>query len=241
MTKFEHHAFVIGLGFVAGFADVFGFTHLGGLLPAHITGNLIFLAIFLSHGHYEVLMFVAALPIFGVGVLASAWMIGYLAERNRDPFLPALSMEAGLMLCGMLSLILLPGSRDPNGLANLATGTFVLLAMAMQNTLMRLVLNNLPPTTVMTGNLTQVLSDTVAYVCRFPSISHTKGERVILERQAKRMLLTVLGFAAGAVAAAFIAARVGSLGLGLPILVLLGLLPFGHRSLHAPKAPGPAV
>jgi uncharacterized membrane protein YoaK (UPF0700 family) len=241
MTKFEHHAFVIGLGFVAGFVDVFGFTRLGGLLPAHITGNLIFLAIYLSHGHYQVLMFVAALPIFCVGVVASAWMIGYLAEHNRDPFLPALLMEAGLMLCGMLCLILLPKGHNLNSLADLTTGTFVLLAMAMQNTLMRLVLNNLPPTTVMTGNLTQVLSDTVAYVCRFPSISHTKGERVILERQAKRMLLTILGFAGGALAAALIAARIGSLGLGLPVLVLLGLVPFGHRSLHVRNASGPVV
>lgn len=41
---FEHAAFPIGFGFVAGFVDLFGFMAWYGLLAAHVTGNLIFLA-----------------------------------------------------------------------------------------------------------------------------------------------------------------------------------------------------
>jgi uncharacterized membrane protein YoaK (UPF0700 family) len=236
VKKFEHHAFVIGLGFVAGFIDVFGFTRLGGLLPAHVTGTLIFAAISLSHGHTDILLKLAALPIFCAAVLAAAWFIGVIAERGGEPLLPALLLEAALLLCGVLAAVILPPPHGPDALASVVIGTCALLAMGLQNTIMRLILNNLPPTTVMTGNITQVLSDTVAYVCRFPSIRHTTNEKVILERQAKRMLITVLSFLAGALAAAFSCDPLGNYALCLPILALLCRIPFGQRTLRAPGA-----
>lgn len=233
MHKFEHTAFVVGLGFVAGFVDVYGFTRLSGLLPAHITGNLIFLAIYIAHDRYDVLMFVAALPIFCLGVLGSAWLIGILAEHARDPFLPALLLEAALLFLGMLCAQAFARTGHPDSLGTLATGTLVVLAMALQNTLMRLVLNNLPPTTVMTGNLTQVLSDILAFAFRFPSIRHTKSEKVILERQALRMLLTLLSFLIGAVMAGIGGLYLGNFGLLLPVAALLVLIPFGQHVLKA--------
>jgi uncharacterized membrane protein YoaK (UPF0700 family) len=234
MKKFEHHSFVVGLGFVAGFIDVFGFTRLHGLLPAHVTGTLIFLAINLSHGEYNVFLKVAALPIFCGAVAGSAWFIGMIAERGRDPFLPALALQAGLLLGGMIGAVLLPTRGEPDEIAAFVVGTACLSAMGLQNTIMRLILNNMPPTTVMTGNITQVLSDLVAYACRFPSIRHTTDEKVILERQAQRMLITVLSFLAGAVVAAFACPRLGALSLGLPILTILCLIPFGRKTLPAP-------
>jgi uncharacterized membrane protein YoaK (UPF0700 family) len=233
VKKFEHHSFIVGLGFVAGFIDVFGFTQLHGLLPAHVTGTLIFLAINLSHGQYNIILKLAALPIFCAAVLASAWFIGAIAQRERDPLLPALLMEAALLLCGVLSAMVLPRPHGPDDLATFVIGTCALVAMGLQNTIMRLILNNLPPTTVMTGNITQVLSDTVAYACRFSSIRHTTNEKVILERQAKRMLITVLSFLAGALAAAFTCHRLGEFALCLPIVAILCLIPFGQRTLRA--------
>jgi uncharacterized membrane protein YoaK (UPF0700 family) len=236
VKKFEHHSFVMGLGFVAGFIDVFGFTQLGGLLPAPVTGTLIFVAISLSHGHYDIILKLAALPIFCLAVLGSAWFIGAIAERGRDPLLPALLMQAALLLCGVFSAMLLPSPHGPDDLVTVAVGTCALAAMGMQNTIMRLILNNLPPTTVMTGNITQVLSDTVAYACRFSSIRHTTNEKVILERQAKRMLITVLSFLAGALVAAFTCHRLGDFALCLPIVAILCLIPFGQKTLRAPGA-----
>ncbi|MCB8881853.1 DUF1275 domain-containing protein [Acidisoma cellulosilytica] len=236
MRKFDHTAFILGLGFVAGFIDVFGFSRLSGLLPAHITGNLIFLALYVSHGRPGVVTFLLSMPVFCLGVMASAWMIGFLAERGRDAFLPALLLEAALLFVAMLGVFALPPARGGNSLTSIVLGVLVILAMALQNTIMRLVLNNLPPTTVMTGNLTQVLSDTVAYACRFPSISHGKGERVILERQAKRMLLTVLSFLVGALASGLAEVHLGATGLVLPVLALLALIPYGQRILRTDAA-----
>jgi hypothetical protein len=34
--------------------------------------------------------------------------------------------------------------------------------------------------------------------------------------------------------AAFVCPRLGALSLGVPVLTILGLIPFGHRTLRAP-------
>lgn len=231
MRTFDQSTFVVGLAFVGGFIDVFGFMHLGGVLPAHVTGNLIFLAIYLSQGHYDrVLMSVGALPIFGLGVAASAWMIGFLSERGRGALLPALLLEALLLLGGMTSLQTLPRAADPNTVAGIATTAFAVLAMALQNTVMRLLLKNLPPTTVMTGNYTQLISDTLSYLANFPSIRHDRAEKLLLERQAIRIVLTMVGFFVGALTAGFLSPGLRGLPLLLPILVLLCLIPIGRGS-----------
>jgi hypothetical protein len=98
VPAFEHAAFPVGLGFVAGFVDIFSFTALLGLLPAHLTGNLIFLAVDLARHEYNVVMKVAALPIFAASVAISAWLIGTLSESGRHPFLPMILLQA--VLCG---------------------------------------------------------------------------------------------------------------------------------------------
>jgi uncharacterized membrane protein YoaK (UPF0700 family) len=236
MPKFDNHSFVIGLGFVGGFMDVFGFTQLYRMLPAHVTGNLIFLAINVSHGKDYVILELAALPIFCIAVLGSAWFIGTITERGRDPLLPALLMEAALLLCGLLWTVLLPRAQGPDDLATVAVGICALSAMGLQNTIMRLILHNLPPTTMMTGNITQLLSDTVAYACQFSFTRHSKNERVVLGRQAKRMLITILSFLTGAVVAAFSCKRLGGFALSLPIIAILCLMPFGLKTLRAPGA-----
>lgn len=82
-------------------------------------------------------------------------------------------------------------------------GSFALLAMGLQNTIMRLILNNLPPTTVMADNITKMLSDIVAYACRFSSFRPSVNERGSLEHQTQRMSLTLLSFLDGALVAAF--------------------------------------
>jgi uncharacterized membrane protein YoaK (UPF0700 family) len=47
------------------------------------------------------------------------------------------------------------------------TGTIALFAMGLQNTMMRVVLNNLPATTVMTRNITDIVAEAVRWVAGF--------------------------------------------------------------------------
>ncbi len=241
LVLFEHSAFPLGLGLVAGSMDAFGFIALHGLLPAHVTGNLVLLAVNLSHGEQGVAMKLAALPIFTLGAAASAWCIGMLRERGKDAFLPAISLQAGLIAACLTFSLALPKADGPGGLSAVLAGCFALLAMSLQNVTMRLVLNNLPPTTVMTGNITQVVSDTVAFAFHFPSLRNREDEKRLLSRQAERMALTLSGFATGSVAAALGYRAVGVSILVVPIVTLVSLLPFGRAALAVSRQSSSAV
>jgi uncharacterized membrane protein YoaK (UPF0700 family) len=167
VPAFEHVAFPVGLGFVAGFVDIFSFTALLGLLPAHVTGNLIFLAIDLARHESSVVMKVAALPIFAASVAISAWLIGRLSESGRHPFLPMMLLQAAALGLSLIAGLILPKPATPDDTTVIAVGTMMLFAMALQNTVMRLILNNLPPTTIMTGNITHMVAEGVRWLAGF--------------------------------------------------------------------------
>jgi uncharacterized membrane protein YoaK (UPF0700 family) len=236
-ARFEHGAFPLGLGFVAGSMDAFGFIALYGLLPAHVTGNLVLLAVNLSHGQHGVGMKLAALPVFALGAAASAWCVGMLREKDRDAFLPAISLQAGLIAVCLAVSLTLPKADGPNDLSAVVVGCFALLAMSLQNVTMRLVLNNLPPTTVMTGNITQVVSDTVAFAFHFPSLRNREDEKRLLSHQAERMALTLSGFTAGSLVTALGYRAVGASILVVPIVTLISLVPFGRAALTVSRQP----
>jgi uncharacterized membrane protein YoaK (UPF0700 family) len=229
---FDHAAFPIGLGFVAGFVDLFGFMAWYGLLVAHVTGNLVFFAYNITQGQYALVMKFAALPIFALSVAVCAWFVGMLTARGRHPFLPAIvAQAAALGACLVAGLVLAP-PQDPDDTAVVIAGSLALFAMAMQNTTMRLILNNLPPTTVMTGNITHIVTEAVRLRARSGTAIASTGERGLSSR-AKQVGFTLAAFTVGAICGGQAQLRVGYLGLLLPIAVLLGLLPFGRAALRA--------
>lgn len=221
MAHIENSPFIVGLGFVAGFIDVFGFLTFNGLLAAHVTGNVVFVAIDLASGRD---------PIFCAAVLMSAWFIGSLMERQRNPRVPALALQAALIAACMACVLLIPAGAGPHDQAVLAGSVLALIAMAVHNTFMRLVLNDLPPTTVLTGNITHVLSHTAALMFGLSSIRHTDISSHGLGQQARRMLLTIVSFVAGAIAAAFGTRWMGGAALLMPIAALLCLIPLSHEA-----------
>jgi uncharacterized membrane protein YoaK (UPF0700 family) len=240
-VRFEHSAFPLGLGLVAGSMNAFGFIALHGLLPAHVTGNLVLLAIDLSDGQHGVGMTLAALPVFALGAAASAWCIGMLRERGKDAFLPAIALQACLIAVCLAVSLALPPAEKPGDLSAVVVGCFALLAMSLQNVTMRLLLNNLPPTTVMTGNITQVVSDTVAFAFRFPSLRNTEDEKRLLSRQAEQMALTLSGFTVGSLVTALGYHAMGVSILVVPIVTLASLLPLGRAALTVGRQSSPTV
>ena len=211
-AAFEHVAFPVGLGFVAGFVDIFGFMALLGLLPAHVTGNLIFLAVDIARHQYNLIMKTAALPIFAVAVAISAWLIGTLSARGRHPFLPMILLQAAVLGLSLVAGLLMPMATTPDDATVAVVGSMMLFAMAIQNTVMRLILNNLPPTTIMTGNITHIVVEGVRWAAGFGPVM-MPFEAATLAHRAQRIGLALASFAVGAVAGGLAQVHVGYVGL----------------------------
>jgi len=229
---FEHVAFPVALGFVAGFVDVFGFMALFGFLPAHVTGNLIFLAVDIARHNYDLIMKIAALPIFAASVAVTTWLIGTLSARGRHPFLPMVLLQAAVLGLSLLAGLLMPPAANADDATVVVVGSTMLFAMAVQNTVMRLILNNLPPTTIMTGNITHMVTEGVRLAAGFGG-AVTPSEASTLAHRARRIGLALISFTAGAIVGGWAQLNVGYVGLLAPIAALLVLIPIGRDELRA--------
>lgn len=154
------NAHSIVLSAVAGFVDAAGFASLIGLFPAHLTGELVGDAIAFSAGHArDHATHLWMLPVF-IGSVITASLVARLQRRR------GLRPLAGLLALVTLALAAF-GFSDPVARVlhesmrtqMLVGGGLAVAAMGFQNALMREALRASCPTTVMTGNLTQVVID----------------------------------------------------------------------------------
>jgi uncharacterized membrane protein YoaK (UPF0700 family) len=155
---------------VAGYIDAFGFLSLVGLLPAHVTGELVGLTTAFTAGHAlsHVSRFLV-LPLFVGALVIAALVVRACRRRGVSPRRPLLGLMTGaLVICSISALVApSPGSvllaivialREAGAVA----------AMAFQNAFTREGMTSSCPTTVMTGNLTQVSFELVdSLVARF--------------------------------------------------------------------------
>lgn len=201
--------------FVAGYTDVIGFIALAGLFTAHVTGNLIMIGVESAGNTEGLLLKVLALPVF-VGAVALVRLTEKrLIQRGRDAVVPLLAAEmlllAAFAAVGLRMQAL--GAGTDSNLAMLA-GLLAVAAMAIQNALSRTSLADLGPTTIMTGNSTQVIIDLVDLPTAAP-----EARAPILARLGK-MVPSVLSFAVGAILGALAYTRCGYAAVALPVVVL---------------------
>jgi uncharacterized membrane protein YoaK (UPF0700 family) len=178
----------VALGFLAGYVDTLGFIALFGLFTAHVTGNFILIGANLASvaanpgvdaGHMTLLLKLLAFPAFILGVAAVPVLIGWAAARNARALPLALGLQlvllAAFMLFGMAAI---PLGAAPGDLAIVA-GLFGAAAMGVHSAISRLLMAHLAPTSMMTGNVTQVVIDVMAYL---------RGERGGGHRRALRQV-----------------------------------------------------
>jgi len=221
MTKQNPTTFF--LSFIAGFVDTAGFIALSGIFTAHITGNLVLAgsSIALYHKYDDVLSRLILIPVFIVGVILTSSVLKRLQYDDKKKLRFLFTLQAFLLLLFSFSGAALFSHWIT---VHAVTGIIIqaslaVLAMAIQNTYVKLLLPNFMPTTVMTGNITNFSIEIEKFLSAF---SIRKSIKLTATGYA------VLGFLLGCVGGAFGVVEVGLLCILFPVLILI-LLAFTKR------------
>lgn len=203
------------LSFLAGYVDTVGFIALFGLFTAHVTGNFVLIGSELVNHSHGVLIKLLAFPAFILAVALTRVTLIWLERSGRQPMPHLLVLQLifllGFMIAGCLAQ---PLGNTEAPLALLA-GICGAASMGVQNASSRLVLQHLTPTTVMTGNVTQLVIDLV-------DILRGAADETVRQRCVK-FFWPVVMFGVGAIAGAFAYKYLRFLSLLLPSALLAWL------------------
>ena len=207
------------LALTAGFVDTVGFIALFGLFTAHVTGNFVLIGASLVGGHEGIVGKLLALPVFVLAVAATRLFILARERRARDATMPVLIGQLVFLVLFLACGLSLAPFSDGDAPVTIATGMCAVVAMAIQNAASRTIFAALAPTTVMTGNVTQIVIDLVDL---------TAGGKADARARLHKMTPPVLTFAAGALAGALLYSLVGYLAVIVPGLAIGAILAL-HR------------
>jgi uncharacterized membrane protein YoaK (UPF0700 family) len=201
------------LGFLAGYVDTLGFIGLFGLFTAHVTGNFVLIGRAMATPSHDVLIKLLVFPVFILFVAFGRLMILHWecagARQLRNSFLLQLALMAATVVCAWRASPMLDAAAP----LTLLTGMLCAGAMAVQNTYGKLLLGKVAATTVMTGNVTQLVIDLVDTL---------RGDAEARARL-KKLVWPVLAFCVGCISGALAYIAVGFNGLLLPCAILLWL------------------
>ena len=218
----------MALGFFAGYVDTLGFLALFGLFTAHVTGNFILIGAALADpSRSSILLKFLAFPAFIAGVAAARILVVLVEKRQALALRPALLLELALLLGFMFfGIAATPVGTEAGPLA-MISGLLGAAAMGAHSAISRLLLGHLAPTSMMTGNVTQIVIDAVDLL--------RGADDPGLKTRFAKFLWPLLSFAIGCIAAAFGYLWFGFAALALPVLILVGLL-----VAERPQAASPA-
>lgn len=218
-----------------GYVDTAGFVALQGLFTAHVTGNFVTIGPALVFGTSGVIAKLLALPVFCV-VVALLRILGR-AMAGRPALRPRvlIAIQFMLLLLGCVLAVKLGPFRDGDAAPAVVTGMTLVCAMAIQNAVHRLHLASFPPTTLMTGNTTQLVLDLVDLL----HPGSNSGDRAVTRQRAGRMAAALLCFAGGCALAALLFWRVGVWCFAFPLAVILAAFAASLRG--GPVQPRPAL
>lgn len=218
------------LTFNGGYVDTAGFLALQGLFTAHVTGNFVTIGASLVHGTSGVIAKLLALPVFCAVVVLTRAFSDSLPREGRKAVNVLIAVKVMLFVAAAALALCLGPFTNGDSLGAIGAGMTLVAAMAIQNTIHRLFLTKSPPTTLMTGNTTQIMMN-VAELLRGDL---APAARSTLRTTSLALARSICVFAAGCAAAALIfAAAHGGVFVLPPLIATLASLP-GLRSGIAP-------
>lgn len=213
---------LIALSFIAGFADTATFIHLFGLFSAHVTGNFVLLAAAIGKGVRENdILKLLSFPVFVLAAAAATVVHDrFQGEKHEATLDKWLAFAAGglLVLGGLLALVLARKSEANDiSLADAVAGMLSVAAMGIQNAIHRFAVALGPPTTVMTGTVTQLtVTATRKLISRKPS-----GKAAVQAAAPMALLWLAVAFAAGCLVSAPLTLIFGLTSLLVPGVLLI--------------------
>jgi|SRR5437667_6947016 len=210
------------LSTTAGAVDVIGFLALGGLFIAHITGNLVILAVHYVTGGFCQIGPLLSVPVF---VLVLGLVIVLFADKATERARRTLLILHAGLLIGFLAVGAGLGPfSNPDSAIAVFVGMIGVAAMATQNALVRLELPGFPSTAVMTTNITQLTIDLALLVRGKGELSNISRAR----RGARLTFPSVIGFVAGCAAGGFLELHFGMWALLLPVVLAVIAIPLSE-------------
>lgn len=180
------------LGFNAGYVDTAGFLALSGLFTAHVTGNFVTLGASLIQGTSGAAAKLSALPVFCLFVVLTRMVSNAILAKQQQPMRRLILAKTTLLLIAGIMMIALGPFPDANALPAYIAGMLMVGAMAVQNAMQRIHLPSAPPSTLMTGNTTQVMIDLTDWM------KGVNGEqRAAIKTRLGKMLPAIGSFALG--------------------------------------------
>ncbi|GAC1330651.1 MAG: hypothetical protein NVSMB28_27700 [Collimonas sp.] len=205
----------IVLSFLAGYVDTVGFIALFGLFTAHVTGNFVLIGSELANHSHGVLIKLLAFPAFILAVALTRMAHIWLERSARTPMAYLLLLQLLFLLCFMVAGCLAEPVGNTEAPLALLAGMCGAASMGVQNASSRLILQHLTPTTVMTGNVTQLVIDLV-------DILRGAADDAVRQRCIK-FFWPVVAFGAGAIGGAFAYKYLRFFALLLPAAMLAWL------------------
>jgi uncharacterized membrane protein YoaK (UPF0700 family) len=221
----------------AGYVDAVGYLALQGLFTAHVTGNFVTVGAALVFGTSGVVTKLSALPVFCVVVVLTRIVSYGLPAGDRNTLTAAMTLKFVLLLLGAVLAIFWGPFIDRHSSREWVTGMILVAAMAIQNATDRIHLSSTPPSTIMTGNTTQIMIDLADCLRGLPP----DARRVRLARL-KQMSTAVAAFAVGAAFAAVLYSTVSMWSFaGAPLLAGLASLAVKWMPTPTNLAPFPVT
>lgn len=206
----QHGAILLAA--VAGYVDTLGFVALFGLFTAHVTGNFVLIGAEIARPGHGVALKLLAFPVFVLAVALSRWLAMSRALQGQSALKVLMGLQALLLLAFMATGVASEVAPDHALAWSYAAGLLGAGAMGMQNASSRMLLVKLTPSTVMTGNVTQLVIETTDWLA---------GRRDAgLHERIQRLLFPVVAFAMGAMTGAMGYSSVGFLALLPPALAI---------------------
>jgi uncharacterized membrane protein YoaK (UPF0700 family) len=230
------------LGFIAGFVDICAFLGLFHVFVAQLTGSFVYAGAHMLSGDHEWVAVLAIPAFFFAGCLATALAF------NRAPGGRALAWVMALecvLLTAMLATMMTMSLHDILAPGVLGAALLGIAAMGVQSAMVRLFMQGVPSTNVMTTNTTQLAIDaTVALIALVRGASQTEAEKGQARGARSRLKLywpPMVGFIVGTGIGAVCFAFTGAVSLAAPLLLAYALLAWAIGSNRARTSPSPSA